>query len=279
MSLDFGLQLFSVRGALQKDADGTLEKIAQIGYKHLQPAVHGDLEQVAGPLTALEFKRRVDELGMDVQSIHARVDDQTDWERMIALNHELGSTAVALPIAFFTDRSSTVEFAGKLNRYGERCREGGLRFYYHNHYHEFQVFEGETVLDVLVQHTDPELVSIEFDTYWAARGGVDPEAWLRKLGTRCDLTHQKDLPSAAQPVNLLEGFAKDARITIQELFQTQKPEHFAEVGEGTMDLEALIATMREVGVKYVFVEQDMTARDEIESIGISYRNMVELLAG
>lgn len=277
MSLDFGLQLFSVRSALESDAEGTLEKIGEIGYKHLQPAVHGGLEKVAGPLNARDFKRKVDALGMDVQSIHVSVNDQTDWDRLIALNHELGSAAIILPIAFFTDRPSTVEFAGKLNRYGERCREAGVRFYYHNHFHEFQDLGGKTVMDLLLQNTDPDLVGIEFDTYWAARGGADPREWLLKLGDRCDLTHQKDLPAAAQPVNLFDRFGKGARITLQELIQTQKPEHFAEVGEGTMDLNALIATMREVGVKYVFVEQDLSARDEIESVRISYRNLVDLL--
>jgi sugar phosphate isomerase/epimerase len=277
MSLDFGLQLFSVRTALQNDAAGTLAKIAEIGYKHLQPAVHRDLDQVAGPLNAREFKRRIDALGLDVQSIHAFVNDETDWGRMIALNQELGSSAVALPIAWFTDRESTVQFARALNRYGEKLRAAGLRFYYHNHFHEFQHQDGQTIMDLILDNSDPDLVGIEFDTYWAARGGVDPREWLLKLGNRCDLTHQKDLPAAAQPVSLFETFGKDTRYTLQELLQTQKPEWFAEVGEGTMDLKGLIATMRQIGVKYVFVEQDVSALDEIESIQISYRNMVELL--
>jgi sugar phosphate isomerase/epimerase len=278
MSLDFGLQLFSVRESLRQDAVGTLEKIAEIGYRHLQPAIHGpDLDQVAGTLNAREFRKRVDGLGMTVQSIHARVDEQTDWDRMIALNQELGSSAIALPIAYFADRAGTLAFAAALNRYGEVCRAHGLRFYYHNHFQEFQVMAEETVMDLLLQNTDPDLVGIEFDTYWAARGGADPVEWLLKLGDRCDLTHQKDLPAAAKPVNLFDVFGKDARITLRELNQTQKPDQFAEVGEGTMDLPALIETMRRTGVKYVFVEQDMTPRDEIESIRISYRKMVALL--
>jgi sugar phosphate isomerase/epimerase len=137
--------------------------------------------------------------------------------------------------------------------------------------------DGQTVMDLLLANTDEDLVKFEFDTYWATRGGADPEEWLLKLGSRCDLTHQKDLPTSAQPVNLFDVFGKDARITLQELLQTQKPEEFAEIGEGTMDLKALIATMRRIGVTYVFVEQDMTARDEIESVRISYQNIVPLL--
>lgn len=205
------------------------------------------------------------------------VDEHTDWGRLVALNHELGSAAVVVPIAFFADRASAVAYAGALDRSGEICRRHGLRLYYHNHFHEFQAADGGTVMDVLVEHTDPALVWFELDTYWAARGGADPLAWLEKLRGRCDLAHQKDLPAAARPVNLFDLFGHGAAITLRELSRTQQPEQFAEIGEGTMDIATLIAAMRRVGIAYVFVEQDMTARDEIESIRISYRNMVELL--
>jgi sugar phosphate isomerase/epimerase len=278
MSLELGLQLYSVRSSLQQDAVRVIEKIAEIGYEHLQPAVHSaETEQVAGALNASELKKLSDRLGLDIQSMHVLIDEQTDWDRLIALNHELGSSAVVVPIAWFTDRASVVGYAATLNRYGETCHQNGLGFYYHNHFQEFQSLDGQTVMDLLLANTDKDLVKIEFDTYWAARGGVDPVEWLLKLGDRCDLTHQKDLPSSAHPLNYFDRFGKDARITLQELIQTQQPEQFAEVGEGTMDIKTLIDTMRRTGVKYVFVEQDMTARDEIESIQISYQNIVKLL--
>jgi len=279
MDMKLGLQLFSVRASLERDAVGTLEQIATIGYTHLQPAVHTaeGTDHVAGPMGAAELRRRLDAFGMDVQSVHARVDERTDWDRLVALNHELGSAAVVVPIAFFTDRASAVAYAGRLNRHGDACRKHGLRFYYHNHFHEFQVLDGQTVMDLLLEHTDPDLVSFELDTYWAARGGADPAAWLEKLRGRCDLVHQKDLPASARPVNWFDAFGNDAPITMRELLQTQRPEQFAEIGEGTMDVAGLVAAMRRAGVAYVFVEQDMTARDEIESVRISHRNMVELL--
>jgi sugar phosphate isomerase/epimerase len=260
---------------------GVIEKIAQIGYEHLQPAVHGvgtdDVEHVAGSLNASELKRLVDRLGLDIQSIHVRINDETDWDRLISLNQELGSSAIIVPNAYYTDPASTVAYAHALNRYGEICRKRGVDFYYHNHFQEFQVMGGQTVMDLLLANTDKDLVKFEFDTYWAARGGVDPVEWLRKLGSRCDLTHQKDLPISAKPVNLFDVFGKDARITLQELIQTLHPDQFAEIGEGTMDLKGLIATMRQIGVTYIFVEQDMTALDEIESVRISYQNIVPLL--
>lgn len=64
-------------------------------------------------------------------------------------------------------------------------------FYYHNHFQEFQVFEGERILDTLLERTDPALVKFELDTYWTVRGGEDPIYWLRKLGERCNLVHRE----------------------------------------------------------------------------------------
>jgi sugar phosphate isomerase/epimerase len=281
MSLELGLQLYSVRNALQRDPVGTLEAIAAIGYKHLQvnlPAPSGaGTEPVAGTMSPAELNRWVDGLGMDVPSVHAQVDERTDWDRLVASTKELGSSAIAVPIAFYTDRASVLEYARALDRYGERCRRQGLRFYYHNHFHEFQVVEGQTIMDLLLEHTDGDLVSFELDTYWAARGGADPAEWLLKLGPRCDLTHQKDLPVTARPVSWFDVFGREARITLRELIQTQRPEQFAEIGEGTMDVAALLQTMRQIGVEYVFVEQDMSARDELESVRVSYQNMAGLL--
>jgi sugar phosphate isomerase/epimerase len=281
MSLAFGLQLYSVRNALQRDSVGTLEQIAEIGYTNLQltrvVATAAGITHVAGTMGAGELRRRVAGLGMRIVSLHASIDEQTDWDRLLAFTQEVGSASIAVPIAFFRDRSGVEAYARTLNRYGERCRAGGLAFYYHNHFQEFQVLGGQTVMETLLAQTERELVRFEFDTYWAARGGVDPVAWLRALGGRCGLAHQKDIPPTAQPLNWFDAFGHDAAITLQELLQTQRPDQFAEVGEGTMEVKALLAAMREVGVQYVFVEQDMSEKDEIESIRLSYRNMVQLL--
>ncbi|WP_240417248.1 sugar phosphate isomerase/epimerase family protein [Paenibacillus periandrae] len=283
MSLQFGLMLFSVRNALEKDNVGTFEKIAEIGYKHLQltrvTATKDGLTHVAGTLSADEINKLVQRLGMKLVNIHARLDAHTDWDRLIAFSQELGSTGILLPMGYFTDKQSTLDFAKTLNGYGEICRKHGIDFYYHNHFQEFKVIDeqNKTIMDVLLENTDKELVKFELDTYWALRGGVDPVEWLFKLGDRCDMTHQKDLPAAAHPVNWYDYFGKEANITLHEMLQTQKSDQFTETGEGIMDIRSLFAAMRQTGVKYVFVEQDMTDKEEIESIQVSYNNMVRLL--
>lgn len=280
MSLAIGLQLFSVRQALAQDYVGTLERVAAIGYENLELVLRltdGELS-LGGDITSAALRHHLDRLGMRAVSAHTRVDAQTDWPRIIAACQELGNTAIGCSIAFFADKQDVLAFCEMFNRAGETCRAHGLQLYYHNHFQEFQVFDGERVIDLLLARTDPDLVKFEFDTYWAARGGAEPIAWLRTLGDRCDLLHQKDLPTTAQPVNWFEVFGFDSPITLAELYKTQDPAQFAGIGAGTMDIPAIIATARELGhARYIFVEQDVTAGDEVEGVAFSFANVKRML--
>ena len=280
MGPDIGLQLFSVRQALAQDYVGTLERIAAIGYRNLELVLRVTDEGLShgGDITTTALRQQFDRLGMRAVSAHTRVDAGTDWPRIIAASQELGNTAIGCSIAFFADLREVLDFCEMFNRAGELCRANGLQLYYHNHFQEFQLFEGQRVMDLLLARTAPELVKFEFDTYWAARGGADPVAWLRLLGDRCDLLHQKDLPATAQPVNWFEVFGFDSKITLAELFKTQDPAQFAGVGAGLMDIPAIIATARELGhARYIFVEQDVTAGDEVEGVALSYANLARML--
>jgi sugar phosphate isomerase/epimerase len=278
MELTVGLQLYSVRESLRKDLAGTLEEIARIGYKALQLTTRGGMEHTTGSQTAAELQTHFQRFGLRVAHIHAKIDAKTDWTRLIAFNQEIGSEAIIIPMGLFTGRQSVLEYASNLNRYGELCARHGTVLYYHNHFHEFKPVDADTtILDILLENTDRSLVRFELDTYWAVRGGADPVTWLLKLGDRCDITHVKDMSSSAQPLNWYDHFGKDADITLKELEQTSIPAHFAEIGEGIMNIRELIGTMRATGVRYIVVEQDLSQRGELESIGIDYVNLTRLL--
>ncbi|MEK3720320.1 sugar phosphate isomerase/epimerase family protein [Paenibacillus sp. FSL H8-0034] len=270
MSLQLGLQLYSVRDELKKDYWGTLEKLASIGYKNLEIAIH-NADQGLEP-GATELRKRLDALGLKVVSSHIHPLDR--YEEIIAYNKEIGSTAVVMGIAFFKNKQELLEGCQIMNRHGEAYKKGGLDFYYHNHFHEFQKLDGQYVLDIILENTDKDLVKFEFDTYWAVRGGVDPISYLHKLGDRCDLVHQKDLPAIAKPVNLFEVVKEDENITLERFVDLLDADHFAEVGEGTLDIGGIISVARQIGAaNYIFVEQDLTSRNQLESVELSYRNI------
>lgn len=281
MSLELGLQLFSVRNSLQQDPVGTLEKIAAIGYKNLEISglrtTDKGIENVVGNMNADKIRKHLDKLGMKMIGCHALIDAKTNWDKLIEFNLEIGSSAIILPIAFYLTKQDIIDFACTLNKYGQICKRYGLNFYYHNHFQEFQLFEGQTVMDLLLKHTEIDLVKFELDTYWTVRGGANPIEWLFKLDSRCDRTHQKDLPSITKPVNLFDVYGKQSSIIRDALLKTQDPSQFTEIGEGILNIKAYINAMRKINVKYIFVEQDQTDKGEIKSIEISYKNLVQLL--
>jgi sugar phosphate isomerase/epimerase len=280
MALSLGLQLYSVKNALKQDFIGTLERIAEIGYKNLEIVIRKTDEglSLGGNITPSELKNQLDRLSLKVVGCHTRVNQETEWERIIEANHIVGSPAIGCSIAFFQNKKAVLEFCESFNKSGELCKRNGLGLYYHNHFQEFQVFEGETVMDIMLNNMDPELIKFELDAYWAVRGGVDPIEWLHKLGNRCEMLHQKDLPTTVQPVNWFDVFGSNSNITIDELYKTQIASHFTEVGNGTLDIPSIIEAARSIGsANYIFVEQDATSRDELEGISISYKNLSQLL--
>ncbi len=111
---------------------------------------------------------------------------------------------------------------------------------YHHHGHEFDRVDGEYIFDVIMDHSDPDHLAAEIDTYWAQYGGVDPVALIERYAGRCPLLHIKDM-------------ADDA------------PRSFAEVGRGVLDWNAILEAARKVSVKWCVVEQDESKHGSLES--------------
>ncbi len=281
MNPAIGLQLWSVRDSLQKDYVKTLEKIAEIGYQDLelictvtaQGLVFGE------NMRAPELRKNLDRFGLRAAGCHFVPSAEMQLEVILDDLHVLGVDSLACAIAFFKDQQEVAEFNTTFNQYAETCKKHGVQLYYHNHYHEFQVFGEQSIYEMMLEQMDKDLVMFEFDTYWATRGGQDPIYWMKKLGHRCDLLHQKDLPAGASPVILFERFGYDSYISLDTMWETQDPDHFTEVGEGKLNLAGIIQAGRKYNhARYIFVEQDMTKRTELESIAVSFTNLNRLLA-
>jgi sugar phosphate isomerase/epimerase len=281
MNPELGLQLWSVRNALQEDYVGTLEKAASIGYQNLELITTvTDQGLVFGKdLTAAQLQNHLKQIGLRAVGCHIVPQPGMDWARVVADLQTLDIHHLGCAIAFFDNRQEILEFCTTFNKDAEFCKKNGIQYHYHNHFHEFQIMEGEMVYETMLKNMDKDLVLIEFDTYWAMRGGQDPVAWIKKLGHRCDLLHQKDMPAEASPVNWFDRFGHERRQTIDELIEsTAGDQQFTEVGRGVMDVPAIIEAARTFGkVEYIFVEQDKSVLGELESIAISYANLVKML--
>lgn len=245
MKFPIGLQPYTIREQLADDYLGSLQKVAEIGYKGIE----------LGPPTTMttnRLKEHLDDLGLQVIGSHADLSTlTTDLNSLIDYLHIVGGSYITHS-SKFGSKQEVLESASLFNQIGEKCRERGIQFLYHNHNWEFKKFDNEYALDILLNETDPNLVQLELDTYWVQRAGEDPVEYLRKLTNRCPLLHIKDMEPGEE-------------------------QFFAEIGEGILHFQDIFKVAEEIGTKWLVVEQDLCRRPPFESIEISYNNLQKMI--
>ena len=96
----------------------------------------------------------------------------------------------------------------------------GIQLYLHTHSHEFKRVGNEVLYDILAENTDPQYLKFQVDMAWTMRAGIDPVSVLEKLGSRCDMVHQKDISKKANPVNLFEVIKEDdEKLDVLKVYQ------------------------------------------------------------
>lgn len=276
MPLKVGIQLYSVRNSLQKDPYGTLERIAQTGFKYVEAANHNaDNDNGVGfGVSAEKMKESLDKLGMTIVGCHINPLKLDTLSGILDYHQILGNRQIGCDIEFFpyNDIDYVLRRCELFNKVGKMCKERGMRYYYHNHYQEFQKFGDKTVYEIIMENTDPSLVFAEMDTYWMTRAGQDPVKLIKRYKDRLVLLHQKDFPKdSPQNMVMYNGIVKPDSPITPELFEdTLNPRSFTEIGTGILPIQKIIdAASTAPNLEYIILEQDFTRYDEIESIKIS----------
>jgi sugar phosphate isomerase/epimerase len=273
MDVRIGLQLYSVRQALAKDPWGTLAQIAAAGFTRLEAANHNARNDpgVGFGVEAGELRDQLAELGLSIVGCHLNPLHLDILPRALDYQAELGNTQIGCDIEFYPygDRDFVLRRCETFNEVGALAQQRGMRFYYHNHFQEFQRFGDDYVYDLILENTDPALVFLELDTYWMYRGGQDPVSWMQRFPDRVILLHQKDFPDGApQPLNLFDGVVSPTENIDMAVFEERKNTLcFTEIGTGVLPIQDIVdAASALPGLDYLFLEQDHTTLPEIESI-------------
>lgn len=180
------VQLYTVREALEADLDGTIDRLAALGFERVEPYnFAANTDALAAALARN---------GMTAPSGHAPLlDGDRDLLFEAARTLEIGTVIDPFvdPVRWTTEKAIRQTAQG-LNEVAALGAEYGITVGYHNHWWEVETdFGGRTGLEVLAAELDPAVV-LEVDTYWAAVGGQDPKDLLRKLGERVRYIHVKD---------------------------------------------------------------------------------------
>lgn len=194
-----GLQLYSVRGMMDKDVPDTLKQVAAIGYKELETASYNN-GKVYG-MSPQDFRRLVENMGMKVSSSHLGYNIQRGkeqeaydwWDKALDTQAAVGCRYAIQPSMHIGNKIEDIQlYCDYFNKVGEMAKDRGLRFGFHNHAGEFRVIDGNIVLDYMIKNTSPENVVYEMDVYWLQKGGQDPVDYLKKYAGRFPLLHIKD---------------------------------------------------------------------------------------
>lgn len=254
--IPLGVQLYTVRKQAEADLPSVLAQIRQIGYEEVE--LYWDV--YTHP--AAELRQMIADAGLRAPSGHF---DYNGLAGKLDYAHELGLEYVICPMLADNMRSTADDFkraASQLNEWGESVESRGMHFGFHNHNYEFHPIANTTGFDILMNNTDPELVTLEMDCYWITQAGRDPIQMLKRYRNRVRMLHLKD----RKP-----GFPAS-----QDL--NSSAEHFTEVGNGTINWKAILATAEAQGIEHYFVEQDFSDKSPIESIRISYNYLQKLVA-
>jgi sugar phosphate isomerase/epimerase len=234
LGLPIGLQLYSVRDDLGKDFDGTLRRLAAMGYEEVELAG-------LGGRTAIAVRDALKATGLTCRSAHYNVPElESALDRVIEEANTLGLKYIVCAFPRFADRANitldewkwNVDF---FNRVGAICKAANIQFAYHNHNLEFRTYNGVTAYDELIRLTDAALVKLEMDCGWVATAGHDPAAYLMKHLGRFRLLHVKDLKA---------GFAANTDMKIVT----------TDIGSGTLDWKKIFTAAKAAGVEGYFVE-------------------------
>lgn len=255
-----GIQLFMLRHLLDKDFEGTLRQVADIGYREVE--INGFYGR-----TGAELRGVLDQFGLSAPSAHIPLDprfpgtpglsdpatiesllqvgvkqavvpifplDKVDFAAVGGNEEKLGAAIWKAGGDMTADDWKS--FAHRLNETGLQIAKSGLTIGYHNHNLEFaKLSEGSTPLDILIRETDPTVVKFELDLGWAIAAGVDVFAFLTKHADRINQLHIKDTAHVSGT-----GF-------------NFAPARF---GAGIVDWNAVLGVVEQYNIEHLYIEQE-----------------------
>ena len=262
---NFGLQLSTVTPLMQKDFEGTLARVAEIGYRQVEFSAMGLLGRPANYVQSLLLQNQ---LAAPVGRITPRLPDDfftlplkqamAVYRQQGALEFFLDNVKYSLDVAlsmeqkflnlpaFMPDHFATLNGVKRvvelLNEAGELCAKEGVLFGYHNHDWEFAEVDGVNPFEYMLENTQAGKVGYQLDVYWVAKAGGNALDVMARHAGRFPSLHLKDIDASGD---------------------------FTDVGYGEIDFPSVVRDALAQGTQHFFVERD-NPPDPESSITRSY---------
>jgi sugar phosphate isomerase/epimerase len=267
-----GIELYTVRDLLAKDFEGTLARVAEIGFREVEPVGYNNLDPK-------QFRALLDKYRLTAPSTHAGATAGPGLEKELE-GHQImgfkyteirggsgGGGGGARPARTVESVKRT---AAQYYEHGKVAKKFGMKILIHNHTQEFELLDdGKTTeYDVLLAETDPAVVAMQLDIGWASVAGQNILQMFRRNPGRYELWHVKDAVG-------MKGL--DPKLTPNERRPKTK---LVPVGQGEIDYKAIFAKADQAGMKHYCIEQDNAADsgDSIASAKASYDGLLKILS-
>lgn len=250
------LQMYSFADGTMEDTRENLAAAAKMGYSGVE---------LFGPnysVPAEEMKTLLQEQKLEPISLHTPTDT---IENMIPYAKTIGAAFMGIGMhPMFTDED-VHSFAETLNTLGAKCRENGITLTYHNHTQEFAPCGGKTILETILDETDPQNVALELDAGWCAAAGLDPVEFVQKHSGRVKLIHIKESSRVLGVLPPIDWSKLPRDDNGQVIFSEEMKAGFKRnkeincaAGSGIVDWAKLQAAADANGCRHYIVEREFT---------------------
>ena len=233
---EFGLQLYSLRDQFKTDVEGSLAQIRDWGITYIEGGgTYG--------YTREEFLALLEKYGLKTASIGASFEElEKDPAALIESAKAFGATYVMCAwVPHKGDQFGEAETRKAIevfNAAGKVLADAGITLAYHAHGYEFRPYEGGTLFDLMAR--EAKHYKFEMDVYWVQHGGADPLALLNRYPDKFALFHLKDMEKGVQ-----------GNDTGHEDVETN-----VVLGTGQIDIAGLVKRGAELGIRYMFIEDE-----------------------
>jgi sugar phosphate isomerase/epimerase len=242
-----GIQLFTIRNLVSElGFRAVFEELSRMGYRHVEFA--GYTSPAEPGITPAQIRQLLDDNGLNGIGGHRGINDfRNNMQAELDIAETLGLPYIGTANEPVSSDNRTVAgykaAAEEFNGFGEAAAARGLKWYHHNHHNEFRFAADDPsvrLYDLLLSETDPKLVYLEMDIYWAYAGqhiapGFEPVEYVKANPRRYPLFHAKD--GASNPDNP-NGY------------------DIVEFGAGDIDFAGFYRELRAVGAYISLWEQD-----------------------
>jgi sugar phosphate isomerase/epimerase len=247
-----GLQLESLRSKMGRDVTGTLSEVHDFGFKYVE--LVGDYNLSSDALKTELLSHQLTAISAHFPYARFRDDPEGIANEAASLGLKFVGCP-SLPQKEKLDLEGCQAAIAVFNRAGEISAKHGIQFFYHPHGYEFKPYGDGTFFDLLASKTDPRFVHFQMDVFWIVHAGQDPLKLFEKYGHRWMSMHLKDMKKGV-PTGLLDSHADRSA--------------FVPIGEGQIDIPAVVRAAHKVGIKWFFIEDESASPETAIPQSIQY---------